>query len=688
MKFVALISGGKDSCYNILHCQRQGHELVALANLRPIDTDKQELDSFMFQTVGHDIVSLYENCTGLPLFRKEIHPKTSKNVELNYTPTKDDEIEVLYQLLSEVKQSIPDLQAVSVGAILSSYQRTRVEDVCGRLGLVVLSYLWQRSQLELMTEMCSMSKQEDELNTSESCKLDARIIKVAAIGLDNTDLGKSLPQLFPKMLKLNTQYEVHICGEGGEFESMVLDAPFFRKGFLKLEEVIDTTDNENDGVYNAQLIVKFQKRELPDDVFQSELSRLPVPPLFDPAWNELYELIDNENFEDTKTINTMNIRLPSVKTHTNRIGNLLYISNIQPQYKDGTVQEQVKDVLQQLDNILKDNHLTAINVLYSSLLLTDMSLFASVNQEYSKFFDIWKNGPLPPARACIESNIINDGSALQLSVVVKYADQTLGNDIEKCEKSGLHVQGRSYWAPCNIGPYSQSIWLSNDLNQLSYLSGQIALEPSQMEMIDTNDAKQQAVLSLKHLDSIKQVINARNQVQLTCFISNNSIVPLLTQTWAQYSEDIIYSSEMEEWCGKPSESQDCLIIVKVSNLPRNALCEWGGIAAKSLEVEHDDHDLTAELRKLNLDGGINIINHHDLTLRRFKTTFANTAEQLITQIRGVTSKNTHCIIFFSEYLCVDKLQDTSAEFIPVEKVYNYKGEEVKFAAHIVNHTKF
>lgn len=688
MKFVALISGGKDSCYNILHCQRQGHELVALANLRPIDTDKQELDSFMFQTVGHDIVSLYENCTGLPLFRKEIHPKTSKNVELNYTPTKDDEIEVLYQLLSEVKQSIPDLQAVSVGAILSSYQRTRVEDVCGRLGLVVLSYLWQRSQLELMTEMCSMSKQEDELNTSESCKLDARIIKVAAIGLDSTDLGKSLPQLFPKMLKLNTQYEVHICGEGGEFESMVLDAPFFRKGFLKLEEVIDTTDSENDGVYNAQLKVKFQKRELPDDIFQSELSRLPVPPLFDPAWNELYELIDNENFEDTKTINTMNIRLPSVKTHTNRIGNLLYISNIQPQYKDGTVQEQVKDVLQQLDNILKDNHLTAKNVLYSSLLLKDMSLFASVNQEYSKFFDIWKNGPLPPARACIESNIINDGSALQLSVVVKYADQTLGNDIEKCEKSGLHVQGRSYWAPCNIGPYSQSIWLSNDLNQLSYLSGQIALEPSHMEMIDTNDAKQQAVLSLKHLDNIKQVINARNQVQLTCFISNNSIVPLLTQTWAQYSEDIIYSSEMEEWCGKLSESQDCLIIVKVSNLPRNALCEWGGIAAKSLEVEHDDHDLTAELRKLNLDGGINIINHHDLTLRRFKTIFANTAEQLITQIRGVTFKNTHCIIFFSEYLCVDELQDTSAEFIPVEKVYNYKGEEVKFAAHIVNHTKF
>lgn len=35
MKFVALISGGKDSCYNVMHCLVQGHELAALANLRP-----------------------------------------------------------------------------------------------------------------------------------------------------------------------------------------------------------------------------------------------------------------------------------------------------------------------------------------------------------------------------------------------------------------------------------------------------------------------------------------------------------------------------------------------------------------------------------------------------------------------------------------------------------------------------
>ena len=37
MKYVGLLSGGKDSCLNLLHCQRNGHELVAAASLGPPD---------------------------------------------------------------------------------------------------------------------------------------------------------------------------------------------------------------------------------------------------------------------------------------------------------------------------------------------------------------------------------------------------------------------------------------------------------------------------------------------------------------------------------------------------------------------------------------------------------------------------------------------------------------------------
>ena len=35
MKFIALISGGKDSIFNIMKCMEAGHELVCLANLFP-----------------------------------------------------------------------------------------------------------------------------------------------------------------------------------------------------------------------------------------------------------------------------------------------------------------------------------------------------------------------------------------------------------------------------------------------------------------------------------------------------------------------------------------------------------------------------------------------------------------------------------------------------------------------------
>jgi len=37
MKYVALISGGKDSCFNLLHCHKQGHELIAAATLSPAE---------------------------------------------------------------------------------------------------------------------------------------------------------------------------------------------------------------------------------------------------------------------------------------------------------------------------------------------------------------------------------------------------------------------------------------------------------------------------------------------------------------------------------------------------------------------------------------------------------------------------------------------------------------------------
>ena len=67
-----LCSGGKDSCYSMLLCRQHGHNVVALANLCPAVGAPDELDSFMFQTVGHQLVAALAACAELPLYRRRI----------------------------------------------------------------------------------------------------------------------------------------------------------------------------------------------------------------------------------------------------------------------------------------------------------------------------------------------------------------------------------------------------------------------------------------------------------------------------------------------------------------------------------------------------------------------------------------------------------------------------------------
>ena len=90
LQVVALISGGKDSLFSLLHCLQNGHQVVALANLHPPapptrpshdvsssanigeEDEEQDMNSFMYQTVGHQVIPLYADALGLPLYRREI----------------------------------------------------------------------------------------------------------------------------------------------------------------------------------------------------------------------------------------------------------------------------------------------------------------------------------------------------------------------------------------------------------------------------------------------------------------------------------------------------------------------------------------------------------------------------------------------------------------------------------------
>ena len=86
-----------------------------------------ELDSMMFQTVGHEGMSLYAEAMELPLYRATTCGK-ALSVSLDYKECGGDEVEDMFQLLRKVKDEM-GVEGVSVGAVLSDYQRIRVENV-------------------------------------------------------------------------------------------------------------------------------------------------------------------------------------------------------------------------------------------------------------------------------------------------------------------------------------------------------------------------------------------------------------------------------------------------------------------------------------------------------------------------------------------------------------------------------
>lgn len=219
MRVAGLISGGKDSVFNLIKCVAENHEVVALANLHPADPAVDELDSYMYQTVGHELIDAVAKAMCLPLHRRKLQGK-SMNTGADYAePTLGDEVEDLYELVKEVKVA-HDIQGIAVGAVLSDYQRVRVENVCSRLGITCLAYLWSCDQMELLHEMIS-------------CDMQAVLVKTACIGLDPAKhLNKTLAELEPHLKSLNSKYGVHVCGEGGEYETLTLDCPLFNSKII------------------------------------------------------------------------------------------------------------------------------------------------------------------------------------------------------------------------------------------------------------------------------------------------------------------------------------------------------------------------------------------------------------------------------------------------------------------------
>ncbi|GAX85055.1 hypothetical protein CEUSTIGMA_g12475.t1 [Chlamydomonas eustigma] len=464
MKVIGLVSGGKDSCYAMWLASQQGHEIVALANLLPQDTDPDELDSYMFQTVGHQLVGCYAPCMGIPLFRRKLKGKSERQ-DLQYTQTEGDEVEDLYYLLAYIKESLPQVAAVTSGAIASDYQRIRVENVCFRLGLMSLAPMWHQPQRTLLRGMIESG-------------IEAILVKTAVQGLHPAKhLGKDLQTMEPLLHKLNmSMYRCNVCGEGGEYESLVLNSPLFKHAKIVLDKAEHVVEHSGSVGYLRPVEFHLEPKSTS---FLEGASKLAVehgdvrevPEEWEPPRRDHHRL----SFEHPEKSGNYDVAL-SVREGTDFVQICCrprHTSHLPPDLTEADTSNALFNVLTALQACLGRMGLSLNDgyAVFVHLYLANVGHFASANSVYCKTFPSLE----PPSRATVQVPLPS-GCPLLLDLLLARpspgASHLVGRTV-------LHVQSISSWAPSCIGPYSQA----TTYRGICYLAGQIPLLPSSMTLM-------------------------------------------------------------------------------------------------------------------------------------------------------------------------------------------------------------
>lgn len=206
MKVGILFSGGKDSTYAAWLAKKMGYEVECLITL--VSKNKE---SFMFHTPAIELCEKQAKLMNMPIIIRE----TAGEKELE-----------LRDLKRAIEKAVVkhNIQGIVTGAVESVYQATRIQKICDELGLECFNPLWQKNQEELL---CDLVKNKFEIVISG----------VFAYPLDQKWLGRRINESFIEKIKeMNRKYSISMAGEGGEFESFVINCPMF-KNPIKIKDM-------------------------------------------------------------------------------------------------------------------------------------------------------------------------------------------------------------------------------------------------------------------------------------------------------------------------------------------------------------------------------------------------------------------------------------------------------------------
>ncbi len=199
MKLGVLFSGGKDSCYSAYLAKKSGHEISCL-----ISIFSENKESYMFHT---------------PSIEKTKKQAERINIPIIFVKTKGEKENELKDLEKAIKKAVNEfkIEGIVTGAVGSTYQASRIQNICNKLKIECFNPLWQKNQVELLEELVKN-------------KFEIIIVGVFAYPLDESWLLKKIDKNFiNETKKLQEKLGINPAGEGGEFETFVLDCPLFSK---------------------------------------------------------------------------------------------------------------------------------------------------------------------------------------------------------------------------------------------------------------------------------------------------------------------------------------------------------------------------------------------------------------------------------------------------------------------------
>jgi len=229
MKLAILFSGGKDSTFTLYYYLQQAWDVECLITLKSINES-----SYMFHTPNIDLVQVQSKALGIPLIEQETAGE------------KEKELLDLKKAFSRAKTEFK-IDGVAVGALLSDYQAERVNRICEELQLKCYTPLWHKNQEMLLREMIANG-------------FEIIIQSIAGEGLSKRWLGRKIDEAaIDELVVLQQKFGLHPAGEGGEYESLVIDGPMFLQR-LVIEKSSVLMENECTGKLVIEN-VKLEKKE-------------------------------------------------------------------------------------------------------------------------------------------------------------------------------------------------------------------------------------------------------------------------------------------------------------------------------------------------------------------------------------------------------------------------------------------